>query len=87
MCFRYDPNHICNHSDDSGRYKYEDQPSICYWNCEKLAVALGSVLNVGRARAELRVNFEQEYDKCASVPTTSASIVASSCFMIKKDLS
>ncbi len=40
----YDPNYIPNHSDDMGRYDYESQPSICYWNLEKLATALTAVL-------------------------------------------
>ncbi len=62
---RYDPGHVCNHSDDTGRYRFEAQPSVCAWNCEKLAATLGSVLDTGRARAELRVLYEQEYDKCA----------------------
>lgn len=24
----FDPMHICNHSDDSGRYNYQNQPSM-----------------------------------------------------------
>jgi uncharacterized protein YdiU (UPF0061 family) len=65
---RYDPEHICNHSDDSGRYTYEAQPDICYWNCEKLAAALASVLDISRARAELRSLYSQEFAKCAHAP-------------------
>eukprot|EP00195_Chlamydomonas_chlamydogama_P001982 CAMPEP_0202917096 /NCGR_PEP_ID=MMETSP1392-20130828/70188_1 /ASSEMBLY_ACC=CAM_ASM_000868 /TAXON_ID=225041 /ORGANISM="Chlamydomonas chlamydogama, Strain SAG 11-48b" /LENGTH=354 /DNA_ID=CAMNT_0049609735 /DNA_START=89 /DNA_END=1150 /DNA_ORIENTATION=+ len=33
----FDPDHICNGSDDSGRYDYKGQPDICRWNCEKFA--------------------------------------------------
>lgn len=28
----FDANHICNHSDDQGRYAYARQPSIAHWN-------------------------------------------------------
>jgi uncharacterized protein YdiU (UPF0061 family) len=36
----FDPNHICNHSDDRGRYAYNKQPNIAYWNLFWLAQAL-----------------------------------------------
>nr|WP_254699905.1 YdiU family protein [Trinickia violacea] len=36
----FDANHICNHSDTSGRYAYRMQPQIAYWNCFCLAQAL-----------------------------------------------
>jgi uncharacterized protein YdiU (UPF0061 family) len=36
----FDYNHICNGSDDGGRYSYINQPSICKWNCLKLGEAL-----------------------------------------------
>ena len=41
----YDPNYIPNHSDDSGRYDYESQPSICLWNLGRLATALTPVIS------------------------------------------
>lgn len=28
----FDANHICNHSDEQGRYAYARQPSIAHWN-------------------------------------------------------
>lgn len=28
----FDPRHICNHSDTSGRYAYNQQPNVAYWN-------------------------------------------------------
>ncbi|XP_056429717.1 protein adenylyltransferase SelO, mitochondrial isoform X2 [Hyla sarda] len=37
---RYDPAHICNGSDNGGRYAYDKQPRICKWNLGKLAEAL-----------------------------------------------
>ncbi len=36
----FDANHICNHSDDHGRYSYANQPQIGHWNCYALAQAL-----------------------------------------------
>ena len=41
----YDPNFTPNHSDDSGRYDYESQPEICFWNLDKLATALTPILS------------------------------------------
>jgi uncharacterized protein YdiU (UPF0061 family) len=36
----YDPGHICNHSDHEGRYAFNKQPHIAYWNLFCLAQAL-----------------------------------------------
>ncbi|WP_348945393.1 protein adenylyltransferase SelO family protein [Chitinibacter sp. FCG-7] len=36
----FDAGHICNHSDDSGRYAYNQQPQIGLWNLHCLAQAL-----------------------------------------------
>ncbi|WP_410498630.1 protein adenylyltransferase SelO [Chitinibacter sp. S2-10] len=36
----FDAAHICNHSDDSGRYAYNQQPQIGLWNLHCLAQAL-----------------------------------------------
>ncbi len=36
----FDPQHICNHSDHQGRYAYERQPQVAYWNLFCLAQAL-----------------------------------------------
>lgn len=33
---RFDPDWICNTSDDGGRYTYANQPSVVQWNCAKL---------------------------------------------------
>ncbi|GJL70751.1 MAG: UPF0061 protein [Nitrospirales bacterium] len=37
---RYDPTFICNHSDHHGRYSFQNQPDIGYWNIRALARAL-----------------------------------------------
>ena len=36
----FDPGHICNHSDTSGRYAFNQQPNVAYWNLFCLAQAL-----------------------------------------------
>lgn len=36
----FDPNHICNHSDEQGRYAYNRQPDVAYWNLFCLGQAL-----------------------------------------------
>ncbi|RYF82441.1 MAG: YdiU family protein [Comamonadaceae bacterium] len=36
----FDPGHICNHSDSGGRYAFNQQPSVAYWNLFCLAQAL-----------------------------------------------
>lgn len=48
---RFDPDYICNASDNSGRYSYQAQPAICRWNLVKLAEALAPELPPERAEA------------------------------------
>jgi len=36
----FDPMHVCNHSDDQGRYAYARQPSVAFWNLHALGQAL-----------------------------------------------
>jgi len=36
----FDPGHVCNHSDDQGRYAYARQPAVAFWNLHALAQAL-----------------------------------------------
>ncbi len=36
----YQPSHICNHSDTQGRYAFNRQPNVAYWNLFCLAQAL-----------------------------------------------
>jgi uncharacterized protein YdiU (UPF0061 family) len=37
---QFDPGHICNHSDNSGRYAWARQPNVAFWNLHALAQAL-----------------------------------------------
>ena len=36
----FDPTHVCNHSDSQGRYAYNKQPNMAYWNLFCLGQAL-----------------------------------------------
>ena len=36
----FDPGHICNHSDEQGRYAFNKQPNVAYWNLFCLGQAL-----------------------------------------------
>ena len=40
----YDPSFICNHSDHHGRYSFQNQPDIGYFNLRCLAQALASLV-------------------------------------------
>ncbi|MGH8517036.1 MAG: protein adenylyltransferase SelO, partial [Panacagrimonas sp.] len=48
--------HICNHSDEAGRYAYDQQPRIGYWNSAKL---LQATLPLLHEQAEQAVEIAQ----------------------------
>ena len=56
----YDPDFICNHSDDTGRYAFSNQPTIALWNLCCLAQALTPLLAVEECRGVLG-DFETVY--------------------------
>ncbi len=41
----YEEGFICNHSDPSGRYAFNAQPSVALWNLNALARSLSSLIN------------------------------------------
>ena len=41
----FDPNHICNHTDQQGRYAWSRQPGVALWNLHALAQALMPLIN------------------------------------------
>ena len=49
----YQPGFICNHSDHSGRYAFDQQPSIGLWNCHALAQALTTLIPEQKIEAAL----------------------------------
>ncbi|MDH0893695.1 MULTISPECIES: protein adenylyltransferase SelO [unclassified Pseudomonas] len=49
----FDANHICNHSDDAGRYSFSNQVPIAHWNLSALAQALTPFVEVEQLRETL----------------------------------
>lgn len=63
---RFDPAHVCNHSDEWGRYAYHRQPSVALWNLHRLAVALAELSQpdaLMTALEEFGALFERELDR------------------------
>ncbi|XP_072173482.1 protein adenylyltransferase SelO, mitochondrial-like [Diadema setosum] len=58
----YDPDHICNTTDDRGRYTFIRQPEMCRWNLEKFAEALSMALPEELSKAELGL-FDQVFEE------------------------
>ena len=50
----YDPDFICNHSDETGRYSFSNQPGIGLWNLRALALALSSLIESDRLVEKLQ---------------------------------
>ncbi|XP_036762609.2 protein adenylyltransferase SelO, mitochondrial isoform X3 [Manis pentadactyla] len=58
---RYEPDHVCNASDNTGRYSYSRQPEVCKWNLQKLAEALEPELPRELAEAVLAEEFDATF--------------------------
>ena len=62
----FDPAHICNHSDTAGRYAFNQQPNVAYWNLHALAQALlpliGDQETAVAALASYKTVFPEAYD-------------------------
>lgn len=67
----FDAGHICNHSDEGGRYAYDRQPEIVAWNCSRLLQACLPLLDddpnraVEKAQAILE-RFSDTYAEAAT---------------------
>lgn len=61
----FDANHICNHTDQQGRYSYAMQPRIGQWNCHALAQAMlpliGNVEDTQAALAGYQAHFDRQW--------------------------
>jgi len=60
----FDPGHICNHTDERGRYAFARQPSVAFWNLHALAQALMPLVNddtdaLQAALEPYKIEFEQ----------------------------
>ncbi|WP_028238168.1 protein adenylyltransferase SelO [Stutzerimonas azotifigens] len=51
----FDARFICNHSDDTGRYAFENQVPIAHWNLAALAQALTPLVQVEALRASMEL--------------------------------
>eukprot|EP00112_Aurelia_sp_Birch-Aquarium-sp1_P017326 Seg400.8 transcript_id=Seg400.8/GoldUCD/mRNA.D3Y31 product="Selenoprotein O" protein_id=Seg400.8/GoldUCD/D3Y31 len=58
----FNPDHVCNGSDDQGRYSYQNQPSICKWNLQKFAEALQDALPLDLSLEILNM-YDNEFKK------------------------
>ncbi len=62
----FDASHICNHSDNQGRYAWAMQPKIGHWNCYALGQALqpliGEVDDVHAALATYTPAYQEKID-------------------------
>lgn len=63
----FDVNHICNHTDQGGRYSYANQVAIGHWNCYALGNALlpliGAVEEAQEALDVYMPEFERKLDE------------------------
>jgi uncharacterized protein YdiU (UPF0061 family) len=63
----FDVNHICNHTDQGGRYSYANQVAVGHWNCYALGNALlpliGTVDDAQEALDVYMPEFERKLDE------------------------
>jgi uncharacterized protein YdiU (UPF0061 family) len=63
----FDPGHICNHTDQRGRYSYGNQPQVGHWNCYALGQALlpliGSVEDTEAALEVYQPEFSRKLEE------------------------
>ena len=58
----FDPGHICNHSDTHGRYSWNNQPQMGYWNLRALAQALAPLVPGTDEDVQPLVDVLQRYE-------------------------
>lgn len=49
----YDSGYICNHTDHEGRYSFDSQPGIGYWNLAQLGRSLSPLIPLDKLEIEL----------------------------------
>ena len=60
---RFEMDYVPNHSDHFGRYSYKNQPSIAYWNLNKLLQCLSPVIDNDGVQEALEC-FKNAYYNC-----------------------
>jgi uncharacterized protein YdiU (UPF0061 family) len=59
----FDPDHVCNHSDTRGRYSWNNQPQMGYWNLRALAQALLPLIPSAEGDAQAVVEVLQRFEQ------------------------
>jgi uncharacterized protein YdiU (UPF0061 family) len=59
----FDANHICNHTDQHGRYSYANQVPVGHWNCYALANALLPLLGSPEDAEEALDHYRPEFGR------------------------
>jgi uncharacterized protein YdiU (UPF0061 family) len=57
----FDANHVCNHSDEQGRYAYAQQPLVAHWNLYCLGQALVPLTEDVEATQAALETFKDEF--------------------------
>ncbi|MES2128161.1 MAG: YdiU family protein [Pseudomonadota bacterium] len=57
----FDSQHICNHTDEQGRYSYANQPQIGHWNCYALGQALLPLIGTVEDAQEALGVYQDEF--------------------------
>ena len=55
--------YICNHSDQAGRYAYNEQPQIGLWNCQVLAANFADLIPETSTREAIINNYVTTYNQ------------------------
>lgn len=59
----YVPNHVCNHSDHRGRYAFDRQPNVVYWNLFCLGQALQPLIGEPARVVEALDSYKQVFPR------------------------
>jgi uncharacterized protein YdiU (UPF0061 family) len=62
----FDANHVCNHSDEHGRYAYAQQPGVAHWNLYCLGQALIPLTEDVEATQAALETFKDEFARAIS---------------------
>jgi uncharacterized protein YdiU (UPF0061 family) len=67
----FDPGHVCNHSDHQGRYAFNKQPNVAYWNLHALGHALLPLMDEQAlaiaALETYKTAYSAAFDRCMSI--------------------
>ena len=58
----FNPAHICNHTDQQGRYSYKMQPQVAHWNCFALGQAMLPLIGTVDDTQAALAGFKDAYD-------------------------